>query len=157
LNEPRSAPLSHSLPAAEPSNSAALSSISRPIPSLWDLDPRILPLATDLITRAHIDLGFDCKVIDVIRTPAEQAHNLAIGVSWTEKSLHLPQPDCGKSHAIDIAPRHLMALKNWAPEHPDWEKLGALGESLGFDWGGRWKQRDCPHFEWHVPKETTQS
>lgn len=29
-----------------------------------------------------------------------------------------------------------------------WERLGALGETLGLKWGGRWKVQDKPHFEY---------
>jgi len=130
---------------------------SRPsLLNLHQLDPRAEALAIELLHRATRHLGFEMTVVDVLRTPAEQARNIKNGVSWTSNSLHLPQPCCGKSHAIDLAPGHLMKLKNWAPWHPDWTKLGELGESLGFRWGGRWKKkRDCPHFEWHVPKEST--
>lgn len=31
-----------------------------------------------------------------------------------------------------------------------WNKLGELGESLGLEWGGRWKRPDLPHFEWRA-------
>jgi hypothetical protein len=26
-------------------------------------------------------------------------------------------------------------------------QMGKIGEELGMTWGGRWKVRDCPHFE----------
>lgn len=117
--------------------------------SLSDLDPKLVAKAVVLLDKAESELGFAVVIIDTLRTPEEQAENIRKGVSWTVHSKHLPQPDCGKSHAIDVAPRHLMALKGWAPYHPDWKKLGVLGESLGLVWGGRWrgKKRDCPHFE----------
>ncbi len=28
-----------------------------------------------------------------------------------------------------------------------WAKVGAIGESLGLEWGGRWKHPDLPHFQ----------
>src|SRR3990167_4723882 len=94
--------------------------------------------------------GFHLLVIETLRSPEQQTQNILNGVSWTKKSRHLAQPGCNKAHAIDVAPRYLLAEKNWAPSHPDWELLGVLGESLGLSWGGRWKHRDCPHFEVNI-------
>jgi peptidoglycan L-alanyl-D-glutamate endopeptidase CwlK len=31
---------------------------------------------------------------------------------------------------------------------PDYEELGALGESIGLKWGGRFRFKDYCHFEW---------
>lgn len=31
-------------------------------------------------------------------------------------------------------------------ENPRWEEIGRMGESFGFDWGGRWRSPDRPHF-----------
>lgn len=28
-----------------------------------------------------------------------------------------------------------------------WETVGEIGETLGLEWGGRWKMRDYPHFQ----------
>jgi D-alanyl-D-alanine carboxypeptidase. len=28
-----------------------------------------------------------------------------------------------------------------------WQQVGAIGEKLGLEWGGRWKHADRPHFE----------
>ena len=115
--------------------------------SLDDLCPACRPLFDKFLELAEENFNFDMVVVDVLRTPEQQAANIAKGVSWTAKSKHLPQPGCNKSHALDAAPAHLMSLKNWAPSHPDWERLGVMAESLGLNWGGRWKQRDCPHVE----------
>jgi hypothetical protein len=133
-----------------------------------DLHPEFQPYAKELIRRAEDELGFKMVVVDTLRTPVEQKLNLARGVSKTLKSKHLMQPCCEKSHAIDIVPKHLAKLKNWAPEHPDWLLLGKLGESLhkNISWGGRWKGKfhipgtkvysivDCPHFQWDDFKKT---
>ena len=32
------------------------------------------------------------------------------------------------------------------PNQPDWLRLGEIGESYGFEWGGRWGW-DHPHFQ----------
>lgn len=36
---------------------------------------------------------------------------------------------------------------SWDGKLP-WERLGALGGALKFQWGGLWKARDLPHFQW---------
>lgn len=113
--------------------------------SIFDLCESVRPLAQQLLREAHEKFGWSMVVVDTLRTAEEQRQNILNKVSWKTRSDHLPQPGCGKSHAIDIAPAHLMTLKNWAPDHPDWDKLGGLGESLGLLWGGRWAKRDCPH------------
>ena len=115
---------------------------------LDDLSPRFRPIAIELVARC-IEAGVQIRIIDTLRTMFEQEENLANGVSWTLKSKHLPQPDGDNlAEAIDIAPISVLALKNWGPLHPDWKKIGAIGESLGLTWGGAWtKTPDPGHFE----------
>lgn len=113
---------------------------------LDDLSDDFRPIVFELLARA-IEDNVQVRIIDTLRTPEEQAVNIANGVSWTKNSKHLPDAT-GKANAIDIVPVIVMSLKNWAPDHPDWQKLGAIGEHLGLRWGGRWKQRDMGHFEY---------
>lgn len=79
-------------------------------------------------------------------------------VTWTLQSKHLVDLDDGhtgndKSRAFDIA-----ILKDGRPvwdvkvdvnaDHiPDYDQAGAIGESVGLRWGGRFKTPDRPHFE----------
>lgn len=60
--------------------------------------------------------------------------------TWTLKSNHL------SGHAVDFCP-----IKNgkydWNVDVSIWEELGKIGESCGLKWGGRWTQKDYPHFE----------
>lgn len=112
---------------------------------LKDLDPRFRHLAQSLLEQANAIEP--TRVICTLRTEAEQADAIARGVSWTTRSKHLPQPPYGLAMAIDICPKRLLVEKNWAPDDSVWQRLGAIGESLGLRWGGRWKRRDCPHFE----------
>lgn len=60
--------------------------------------------------------------------------------TWTLNSRHL------SGNAVDFVP--VKDGKYWwnAPEKV-WERMGVIGESNGLTWGGRWKNRDCPHFE----------
>ena len=104
--------------------------------SLNDLDSRFRPLVDQLL----VTLGDGYTVICTLRDEAEQAANVAHGVSWTLKSKHLPQPPDGKSLAIDLAPRDYLGLKYWNPTGPLWwaiaEAAVALGIRSGMDWHG---------------------
>lgn len=31
---------------------------------------------------------------------------------------------------------------------PDWQEFGAIAESCGLEWGGRWAKPDYPHVQW---------
>lgn len=31
---------------------------------------------------------------------------------------------------------------------PDWQEFGAIAESCGLEWGGRWTHPDYPHLQW---------
>lgn len=52
-----------------------------------------------------------------------------------------------KGIAFDIVPMklHDRLLPNWGS--PNWKKLGEIGETLGLQWGGRWRKPDRPHFQ----------
>jgi peptidoglycan L-alanyl-D-glutamate endopeptidase CwlK len=61
-------------------------------------------------------------------------------ITWTLKSKHL----VGK--AFDACPvRNGKAW--WGAPQDVWDKMGEIGESVGLKWGGRWKNKDSPHFE----------
>lgn len=63
-------------------------------------------------------------------------------ITWTLKSKHLD------GLAIDIAPSKDGMTATWPPaDSPIWEAIGKAGEEAGLKWGGRWKQKDSPHFE----------
>jgi uncharacterized protein YcbK (DUF882 family) len=113
---------------------------------LDSLSDAFRPKAMELIARC-IEHNVPVKIINTLRTPEEQKRAIANGVSWRTDSLHLI------GNAIDIAPIEVLQLKNWAPDHESWMRIGVIGESLGLVWGGRWGQkggkakRDCSHFE----------
>jgi len=116
---------------------------------LKDLSPRFRPKAYELLALC-VEQGIAVAVVDTLRTPEEHAANLARGVSWTTHSKHLD------GDAIDICPyatwdAHGPDKLNWDGSDPVWQKLGAIGESIGLRWGGRWKVRDWGHFEFREP------
>ena len=126
---------------------------------LSDLDPRFRPLASRLIEECRA-VAIPVTVITTLRSFKEQEQAVASGTSWTMKSKHLPHEPEGKSLAIDICPTALLTEKNWAPKHPLWWRIGAIGRRLGLRWGGDWsgvgpsevgvprKKWDPGHFEW---------
>jgi peptidoglycan L-alanyl-D-glutamate endopeptidase CwlK len=117
--------------------------------ALNDLDPRFRPLAIEFIARC-VEAGIAILIVDTLRTPAEHAVNVSTGRSWVARSKHLD------GLAIDICPYAQWSLNGpdklqWDGDDPVWERLGAIGESLGLRWGGRWQQRDLGHFEYALP------
>ncbi len=50
--------------------------------------------------------------------------------------------------AVDIVFKTDKGGWTWAKTPEEWGKLGAVGESFGLEWGGRWKKfPDVPHFQ----------
>lgn len=103
-----------------------------------------------VVKRAIEITAVDFVVIDGVRSRAEQAANVAKGVSWTMRSNHLPQAD-GYGHAVDLA-AYVNGGIVWGP----WKHYAAIAKAMraaareiGVDivWGGDWKQRDGVHFE----------
>ena len=60
--------------------------------------------------------------------------------TWTLDSKHL------RGMAVDLVPTR-EGKPWWAAPAEVWGRMGAIAESHGLVWGGRWKNRDCPHFE----------
>ncbi len=99
-----------------------------------------------------------------LRTQAEQDMAVSLGRSETHHGPHLPHAPDGKSWALDVVPKSLMGLHNYAPADPLWWELGALALSFGLRWGGKWEHPmpevgkvpnyffDPGHIEWSVPK-----
>ena len=51
--------------------------------------------------------------------------------------------------ALDLVFEHVAGDPSWSYSH-DWNTLGAIGKSLGFEWGGDWPDpyiHDYPHFQ----------
>lgn len=60
-------------------------------------------------------------------------------VTWTLKSKHI------EGLAIDVA----FSINGKTSYNGDWQRIGAIGESCGLAWGGRWSTPDKPHFEFN--------
>ena len=122
---------------------------------LSDLHPDVR-----LLVERFIDLADDEGIVMLItctwRSGIEQAELYAQG--RTTKGRIVTNARAGESlhnfllngnpaaRAIDVVPM-VLGKPMWDAEHPLWERLGELGESVGLQWGGRWRKPDKPHFE----------
>ncbi len=110
--------------------------------SLNALHSKFKPLAEQLIANANA-AGLNIVIIETTRTLAQHQENLKNGASRAKRSKHID------GLAIDIAPKVLLVIKNWAPHDLRWDILGEVGKKLGLVWGGDWKDFvDKPHFEY---------
>ena len=51
--------------------------------------------------------------------------------------------------AFDIVVLDAVGKADWDVSHPGWAYAGALGKSVGLDWGGDWTGfKDWPHFQY---------
>ncbi len=114
--------------------------------ALDDLHPVFRPIAFEFLARLA-EKRIMVAIVDTLRTAEEHQENLRKGVSWTARSLHL------YGLAIDVAPIEIYRLHGgnkiqWNADDPVWHDVGEVGESVGMDWGGRWKNHPDPgHFE----------
>ena len=124
--------------------------------SLSELTSYFQPLAEQLIASAN-DAGLDVVIEDTGRTEVQQQLKLATGVSWTQRSKHLPQPPEMKSEAIDLVPRACISLRYWGwngkveNSHPHWQKLIEIVESVGLYSGVHFTHPDPGHAQYIHP------
>ena len=51
--------------------------------------------------------------------------------------------------AFDIVILDSLGKADWNPAHPGWNAAGALGKSVGLEWGGDWTGfKDRPHYQY---------
>ena len=138
-----------------------------------DLHPRVRPLCIGLLEALAQELGpygVSGLVISTRRTFEEQAALWAqgrgvAGASMTVEGIHVIVPRGpivtkalpGRSwHNYGLA-FDVLTLVHGRPDvrydrgaADDWyDEMGAIGERLGLEWGGRWERMvDAPHFQW---------
>ena len=108
--------------------------------NLDDLTPEFRTKVFEFLARC-VERKLPVVIIQTLRSLEEHQNNVDAGKSWVKRSKHCD------GRAIDVGLVNLLALPNWAPDHPLWQTLGQIGEKCGLKWGGRWKQRDMVHFE----------
>ncbi len=135
----------------------------QPVANTWDpvtnnrileLDPRVQRPATNLINRTEKELGVQLRIAQGYRSLAKQQEIYNIGRTPGDTRVTVSNATPGLSYhnyglAIDVVEiKYGKAI--WDPLTED---IGIIGESEGFDWGGRWKGFvDRPHFEMSFDK-----
>lgn len=124
------------------------------------LHPLVKEKVKEFIIRAEKELGIKLRVVSAFRT-------------WKEQTDLYNQPFDGKDNdgdgLIDEANEKVTNAKAGESYHnfgltvdvveikdgkalwknPNWQKIAALGKSIGFEWGGDWKSfKDNPHFQY---------
>jgi peptidoglycan L-alanyl-D-glutamate endopeptidase CwlK len=119
--------------------------------NIQTLKPEVQPLARRLIETAR-EQGINAKVISGYRSYAEQDALYAKG--RTAPGPRVTKARGGYSwHNFQIAFDVGIFSENgkeYLGESPDYRKVGKIGESLGLEWGGSWKDFvDEPHFQYN--------
>lgn len=137
--------------------------------SIDDLSDKMKPIAKRFVD-ALVEAGIPHAVIETLRTSAVQIAYYAQGrepleeinakrrianlpdikadeskrkVTWTLNSRHL------NGDAMDVVPLTARGSIWWTAPDDVWERIGEIGESVGLEWGGRWKPNvDRPHFQY---------
>ena len=120
--------------------------------SLDDLNPLVAAKARDLVARCQAE-GIDLLVTSTYRDQESQAKLYAQGRTAPGRIVTNAKP--GQSFhnwrvAFDVVPlRHGKPI--WDTSGTNrllWQQIGALGESVGLEWAGRWpKFRELAHFQ----------
>lgn len=110
------------------------------------LHPAIRVAAARVIRTAFAD-GLALRVTSGLRTLDEQARLYAIGRSAPGAKVTNARP--GQSYhnfglAFDVVAMDGAGAPVWTC---DWDRIGRIGKSFGFAWGGDWRYPDRPHFE----------
>lgn len=113
--------------------------------NLDDLEPNFKRKVYELLAKLT-EAGIAVMLVETKRSESQHQEDLATGHSWVKRSKHQD------GLAVDVCPydtylEHGQDKLQWDSGDPIWYKVGAIGESLGLVWGGRWAQKDMGHFE----------
>lgn len=110
------------------------------------LHPRLRDKARALV-RLSANQGITIKVISGTRSYEEQAALYAKGRTAPGPKVTNAKPgDSWHQHSVawDIG---VWENGTYVGDSPKYRQVGEIGESLGLEWGGRWKFVDLPHFQ----------
>ncbi len=115
------------------------------------LHPSIQPMAKAVLQEAA-NQGIDLVVTFGSRTNEQQAALYAQGRT-APGAIVTNAPPGSSWHNFGLA-FDVAVLANGKPTWPTnealWQKIGAIGKSVGLDWGGDFTSiKDRPHFEYH--------
>lgn len=68
-------------------------------------------------------------------------------VTWTRHSRHTERDAFDIAILKDGKPTWDVKVNINVNDAPDYAEAGQIGESLGLEWGGRWRSPDYPHFQ----------
>ncbi len=89
--------------------------------------------------------GIELELVETYRTHAKQNEYKSMGRKYTRSAGGHSKHQYGL--AVDVVPV-VDSVAQW-DNYRLWKKVGAIGESLGLRWGGRWRNPYDPgHFEW---------
>ena len=114
------------------------------------LNPKVKDLCKEHIKRFKEETGFTLLITSTYRSFEEQDQLYALG--RTKKGTKVTNAKGGQSFhnfrvAYDVVP--LVDGKAAWNRHDLFDKAGKIGESLGLEWGGRFKKLvDKPHFQY---------
>lgn len=98
--------------------------------------------------------GLDAIVFETYRSPETQAAYYARG--RTEKPPARPVTNAKSNlfswHGFGLAVDVISKKHGWNPPAGWWEKVAVIFKRHGCKWGGDWKQRDLPHFQFGACK-----
>jgi len=106
--------------------------------SMDDLQPDVREATVATLREARAK-GLDVMVFETGRSLMRQYHLKQNGTTPTMRSKHLIGEAVDIVFVVDGQP-------SWDPYH-NWDLLGEIGKSHGFDWGGEFKTVDRPHFQ----------
>lgn len=86
----------------------------------------------------HVRMMYDAAGIKQTLSDKETQ----ISITWTLKSKHIA------GLAFDVVPLNEQGKPWWDAPMRIWMRVGAIAEQYGWEWGGRWEQKDLPHFQW---------
>lgn len=109
-----------------------------------ELQESVRPLAQNLL-RLAADQGIQLKIVSAYRSPSQQQALLDSGRGVTNAGALLSYHN--HRLAFDVSPIEYLSMPDWNPTSPLWAKIGAIGKSVGLEWGGDWKKKDLPHFQ----------
>lgn len=118
-------------------------------PKLQKLHPLLAAKARQLITAAFKE-GISIIITQGYRSKEEQDALYAQGRTRPGKKVtNAPEGHSYHNYglAFDFAVLNADGSINWTVDNK-WKRIGALGKSLGLEWGGDWKKfPDYPHFQ----------
>lgn len=116
--------------------------------NIKSLHPKIRNMAKEFVNRAKKELNMDVAIISGYRSFAEQ-DKLRKKYLAGEGGKALPAGHSMHQYGLGFDTVEVSPMYGFAKGYPEsrWNKIGAIGKKIGFEWGGDWKSKDRPHFQ----------